>query len=373
MGLTLPPTRHRAALLGLLAAAAVASGCAGGEVVRVFDGVVVRGRFINDWAYASYARGAEWEARGQLAEALRFYEEAAAEDPDSPEIWSRIGAVSCRLGKGDGEQAFEKAEAAEANYEPLWRARATCAQARGRTDDALAHARRAVALDPTRDETVILLVRLLGAAGRHDEAERWLRSLAVASPRSTHVWQAVAELARGQNPAWLAQAEHALLSLHPTLAAPPPEVTPRLDGAARWRAVDSALAAGTLELARTRVREAHLDMRLLAARAIVLGRPALALEEAQLRLGADPDDDDARMAVLLAADLLDQTMVVETALAGAVGASLSEAGRLLFAELLLRRASREAAAAWLGVEPGALDGVGGPRQRLAGLFEKADA
>ncbi|HVY44275.1 MAG TPA: hypothetical protein VHB21_00290, partial [Minicystis sp.] len=52
--------------------------CDRDEVARVYDGGDVRvGRFISEYAYASFARGAEAEARGDLATAARAYVAAA--------------------------------------------------------------------------------------------------------------------------------------------------------------------------------------------------------------------------------------------------------------------------------------------------------
>lgn len=359
--------------LVLLLAALFPAGCQTGTVVRSFGGVEAHGHFINDWAYASYARGVESEARGRHDDALFFYEEAIEQDPESPELWVRLGAMRCRLKLSRAEDAFAEAEDRDPSYEPLWRERAACAARSGETDLALAHIERAVALDPGRDETVLALVALLDRAGRHEDAERWLRSLVARSPNSAAAWQAVVAHAHERNPAWLAVARSELARLAPGIDAPPPALRRKPSGS--WRSVDEALIAGSLDDARTRAREGHLDTRLLAARAIFVGRPLLAFEEAELRLGADPDDSDARVALALAADLLGKTATIGEALRDIPAAAerLSEPGRLLLAELLLRHEGTEAAATWLGVEPSALAGDGAPRSRLARAFEKVKA
>ena len=342
---------------------ASATGCRGGDVVRVFDGVERHGRFINDWAYASYARGVEWEARGQPEDALRFYDEALEQDGRSVEIWSRIGELRCRLDRPDADDAFDEAMTLDAHYEPLWRARAMCAVHRGDHESALAHAGRAVELDPSRDETVILFAQMLAKAGRADDAERWLRSLAVRSPRSSVVWQAVAAFARGRAPALFALAEARVAESHPSIAGPAPAPTPKL--LRPWQLVDEALVAGSLDIARERLRTRHLDVRRLAARAIVVGRPELAVEEASLRVGADPGDGDARVALALAADLTGEAARAGDVLAAfPADAALSAMGRAMLAELLVRREGVDAAALWLGTTVSELDGEGAPRARL---------
>lgn len=337
-------------------------------MVRVFDGVEVRGRFINDWAYASYARGVEWEARGQHEDALRFYDEALEQDPDSVEIWTRVGATRCRLKRSDADDAFAEAESLASRYEPLWRERALCAEQRGDAAGALAAARKAVRADPAREETVLLLARLLVAGGELEEAERWLRSLAVRSPRSSAVWSAVARFAKGRAPALHAVATDRLAKLQPGLDAPRPRK--RAVSATPWQKVDDALVAGSLADARTQARKAHLDLRKLGARAILVGRPKLAFEEAELRLGADPTDGDARITLALSADLTGQAVRAGEILAAmpAAVAPLSPMGEALLAELLLRHESVEVAAMWLGVDAGALAGDGAPRARLARSF-----
>ena len=354
-------------LIGL--AALTLTGCPGGKVVRVYDGVEKEGRFINDWAYASYARGVEWEARGRPEEALQFYDEAIDQDPESVAIWTKIAALRCRLNRGDAQNAFDAGMERNAQYAPLWAARARCAAARGRGEEALGHARIAVALDPEDDETALLFVRLATAQGKHEVAERWLRSLVARSPRSRKVWQGVAAFAKQRDPTWLTVARARLETMQADLTAKSPAEKDAPPPA--WREVDRALIAGSLDDARTWMRTAHLDIRLLAPRAIVVGRPALALEEAALRLGANPDDSDARMAHALAADLLGRgDDVVDTlATAPAAAEQLEAWGELLLAELLLRHVSREAAAMWLGIEPTELDGDGAPRVRLARMLQ----
>jgi len=350
------------ALLSIAALAALLCGCPGGEVVRVIDGVEVPGRFVSDWAYASYARGVEWEQRQQFQQALRFYQAAAASDPDSAEVWTRIGALQCRLEvPAESAESFERAEVIDASYEPLWRARARCAEAAGRTEVALSAAARAASLDPQRDDTALLYARLLDSARRHREAASWLRDVSLRSPFNERVWEAIEAhaSARGDD-AWLREARRQLRSLRERRRPDPPP--------ADWQAVDAALVGGSLATARKRLRQARLDPRLLAARAVVVGRPALALEEAELRLGANPADGDARVAVALAADLLGDSKRASEALRQLPSDTepLSQTARLLLAELLERHVGKAAALDWLGATEDKEDSL---RQQLRQSFE----
>jgi tetratricopeptide (TPR) repeat protein len=345
------PALRSLLMLALLAA----TGCRTSEVVRVVDGVPSPGRFISDRAYAAYALGAEWEARAEYDNALAAYVHAAEADPDNVEVYSRIAALLCLLDRSeDAEDAFASALERDVSYEPTWRRRALCAEREGRNDDALVAAERAVALDPERDGTVILYARLLVAAGRGAEAWPWLRSLVLRSPSSLPVWEAIEQHA-SDKPAWVAwaKAEQARLQARQG---------PAVDAVASkgWEHVDEAIVRGDREGARRLARQAHLDVRLLAARAIVLDRPRLALEEAALRVGADPSDVEAHVAMALAADLAGESARASEAIAALASDArpnrLEAAGRMgpvgeaLLGELLLRRSGPDVAKLWLGVE-----------------------
>jgi hypothetical protein len=135
--------------------------------------------------------------------------------------------------------------------------------------------------------------------------------------------------------------------------------------------VDAALLAGSLDDARAAMTLAHLDLRLLPARAIVMGQPALAEEEATLRLGANPDDSDTRVALLLAADLLGRVHTMNDLVdLPATFDALSDWGAIMFAELLSRHVGRDAAATFLGLNPAELEGPLEPRRRLVRVLSK---
>src|SRR5262245_24928399 len=156
------PFAPRAALL---VAVAALCGCTETTVVRVIDGREIAGRFVSPQAYAMYARGAQAEAAGDLESARLEYTAAAREDSESAEIWTRIGAVSCALGRADDAQsAFVRAAQRSPDYEPLFRERAACALSRGTLPPAdaraaLDDASRALALDPNSEATALLYAR----------------------------------------------------------------------------------------------------------------------------------------------------------------------------------------------------------------------
>ncbi len=144
--------RVAAALLTALAAVALA-GCGEGAVVRIVDGRPVRGRFIPETAYALYAHGAEAEAAGDLGGAIAAFQLAVAEDPESPEIWTRLGALRCWTAPVDtvppaAEVAFARAAKLDPSYGPAHRERARCLLSKNGAspETALAEAERALAL-----------------------------------------------------------------------------------------------------------------------------------------------------------------------------------------------------------------------------------
>lgn len=362
--MTTPSSLRRSALVLVLVVTSVI-GCRRTEVVRVVDGVESPGRFISDRAYAAFLVGAESEARARYEDALSAYVQAARSDPDNVEVFSRMGWLFCMLDQADqAREAFDAAIERDPGYEPTWRRMARCAERQGRTEAAVEASSRAVAMDPSRDETVLLHARLLTVSGRQPEAWPWLREVALRSPGSQDVWEAIAEHAAETRPAWAMEARRRLAAMERRRGPHPTEL--RGGG---WHDVDEALVAGDLDEARRRARRAHLDGRLLGARAILAGRPTLALAEAKLRFEADPGDLRARVVLALAADLTgDRDLAVE-AIAGieTQAERLDRVGRALFAELVLRHAGRDAAALWLGVDPVEMT-VPAVRQRARDAF-----
>ncbi len=334
------------------------SACVPHQVERVFDGEPASGRYISARSYALFARAVEAEAREQLGVARRYLRAVAETDSASVEAWTRLGAVSCRMGRADeATRAFSRAEALDERYEPLWRERAKCALATGRFRPALSAARRAFQADPQRDETVLLLVHVLQINGLNGEAKRLLEELAIRSPASLPVWTALREHAREQDdPSWERFAQQRLdllksrMGNSPPVRSASPRATPSADAVSSGRlALQKALRRGDLAIARRLSRKAHFEPHVLAAEAIVVGQPRLALKDAQLRLDADPADSDARIAVALAADLLGDSAASSATMAALPDApdGVSELGRIMMAELLQRHGSRAAARAWL--------------------------
>jgi tetratricopeptide (TPR) repeat protein len=335
-------------LIALLAALA---GCTDPTVTRIVDGRPVEGRFISDTAYALYARGAQAEAAGDLAGALRAFMLAALQDPESPDVWTRIGALHCRLRPGRdlpplAEAAFERARAIDPGHAALYRERARCLISAGDPavpDLALADAERALALDPDDLDTALVHASALDRVGRAGDAVRALRALTLRHPTSVEPWRAMLDLARRTGNAALAgTAAERLAHLG---QGPPGGVFE-----SPLAAIDRALEEGDLTGARRRALRHHVSGAEVALRAIALGLPDLARAQGELVLGADPADASARIALAAVADLRGDLAAVADLLRSIPRAVTppSPLGRWIFAEVLRRRVGAEAARAWLG-------------------------
>ncbi|WP_437283080.1 hypothetical protein WME90_21635 [Sorangium sp. So ce375] len=361
MRVAVPPSAARRAsrvFLASLAALMSIAGCAAPRVARSIDGQIIEGRPIAAYAYALYAIGAEAEARGDLATALEAYELAERGDPDSADIWTRVGSVRCRLGRGEAaDAAFERARAIEADYEPAYREQARCDLAAGRLEAALRRIDRAILLDPEGDDGALLRAEILRRLGRTDDARLALRALVVRRPRSTEAWRAQHAVAVEAGDR--AAADQAARRLRELAAPGAAALGRRLPSGGRLAEVDEALVLGELRRARRLARDADLTPAEVAVRAAALGRVGEAREQAELVSAADPASASALVALAVAADLSGDLDALTracdaldlSAAAGGPTVGPSPLARLLFAELLFRRVGRDAALTWLGPLP----------------------
>ncbi len=318
------------------AVALTAFGCARQEgVLRVVDGRVVEGAFVEPDAYAAFLRGAIAEESERLPAALEAYGEAARLDSGDAEIWSRIARVRCALDPRDAasDRALARAFAIDSSYAGAWSARATCALARGDANGAEDAARRATVEEPLAIDLEISFARARRAPTDDATRERLL-SLTLAYPRSAAAWEALALWATTRGDVALyARALAQLAVLAPTkrasfggvaltlagdgelgaartvagaladasstdgLGAPTASTHPLL---ARL-AVDDAIERNDAALTRLRATRTHLGLAVAAARAALAGHDALARALAGEVVAADPRDLGARV-VLSALD-----------------------------------------------------------------------
>lgn len=264
-----------------------------GSVTRMADGVRYEGRFVNPEAYAAYLLGVEREARGEYGSALSAYQEAHAEDPDSPEVWARIGAVRCAASSAEGgpaaaRTAFERGLEKDPEYFGNYYERARCAERAHDSKAALGDATAAVARRPSDEPANLLVARLLQALGRGAEARAWLEafeSYQAASPTGVR----------------------ALVAARAGTKQAPSTPSPRVAGAL------DELRVGSVERARVR---------------------------AQTELDADPTNADAWIAGLVACDALHDEPCFERVLGSLKMPSLAPSPIALgyLRELLARRA-----------------------------------
>jgi Tfp pilus assembly protein PilF len=235
---------------------------------RVVAGRTLEGRYIAPEDYAIILKAELLVAQGQTQQAYVAYQEASEVAGYSAEVWTRLGALGCVLKLPDYDDAFAKAEARDPGYEPLWRARSECALLQGDPALALRAAERATAIDPNQAHNSQLAAQSLSRLKQTGAAARWQRAYQLLELRN----------------------------------ATPPAPTLRDDTA--QAALDAALRVGDLPRARRYALALRLDPSALALHALHLGQAQVALEQAQLVLGANPLDADARVVALCAADLL---------------------------------------------------------------------
>lgn len=318
----------------LLAICTGTTGCifSEGTVTRIYAGKTKEERFIAPEAYAHYTEAQLLETAGDDAAAEQEYLQAVDIDPDSADIWTRIGAVRCRL-KTDPESAFDNAESLDHEYAPLWRERSVCALSRNDATHAVEWGKRAIALDPDDARSTLAVTRALEKSGQRAEAERWKLAQNLRDPGGKVFEDAVSKLAHeGKTP----PKSRASVSTRPT----------RKD-------LDHALLHETPGAVRELALKSGVPISELATRAAALGLTDVASTEARRVLDADPDDSDAWIAALVAADLAhdEERFLVTTGLLGDDPLAPRPLGRRLLVELLARRVGLDAAKNYLGEEP----------------------
>lgn len=342
---------HFGAVMGCAVLGLMLSACAEPQVVRVYDGKPVTGRFIEYDAYAAYGRGLEAKHDRNFRVAARWFEEAAKYDPSSAEIQTHLGEALCALGGLQrAAEAFAAAEKIDPTYAPLFRTWAKCAlEADGYEYEANLYAWRAFRLDPDDEQTVVIYASALRKQTNYDEAARLLDSFLLRHANAVDAWRERHSLAVQQKDrGMIAKSTETLMRLAPRLQ---PQLSAVDSSFGPLAQVDAAIRQGNIDEARRAARHAHLPPAELAIRAAAMGASTLAREQAELVLGADPSSASARVALASASDALADATAVNKALELPKGerfTPLSPLARLVFAELLVRHAERDAARAFVG-------------------------
>jgi tetratricopeptide (TPR) repeat protein len=294
---------------------ATVAGCAAAphSVVRVTGTRETSGRFIPPEAYAAFALGVVYEARGDLGRAKAAFTRALDEDPESPEIRTRIASIDCRTGKQDVAAVFAPIFESEATYARAHLEAARCHLERSETKAALKEALLAAALEPGDPNATDVVASIFERRGATDSADHWRRA------RSLYGSPSIARAERA------ARAE-------PTRAS-----------------VETALSNGDLQRARRLAVSANIPSGELAAIAAARGKPDLAREQAAMVLGADPENGDAWIARVAAAELDRDDEALRAAVRDAPTTleSMSPTGTRLMGALLARVVGDRAASAWL--------------------------
>jgi tetratricopeptide (TPR) repeat protein len=298
------PRQSRSLRWALAAFALASSACAPStSVQRVIHGRTVEGPEVSEDAYAAYARGAYFEARGQSAAAIQAYREALDSGSANPAAWTRLGALYCREHARDAEAAFESAIGLDAGYAPAWSARAECRYSRRELEAALADALRAVRLDAEDTAANLLVARVYQAQNRLADAKAWLFALVLQSPEVRAHWVALGAFAAASHDEALAGYSRAELVRRGAGA----EVMTNAEGrgkpapAALSSELRNALDDDDLPRARAIATDEGIDARTLGVLAASNGYPALADRQATLVLEADPSDPDALIVALAVA------------------------------------------------------------------------
>jgi tetratricopeptide (TPR) repeat protein len=144
------------------------------QAIAAYDGILNE---FGDSAEVYLGRGRAKLASGDTAGGLSDLERAQTLDPQSIAIAEELADVLYSQGNyPEAISYYEKAFAGGAgSTEGRYRAAVSLVR-EGRADDALQHLSAAVAKDPTHGEAQFLYGQLLNARGRHEEAEKSLRS-----------------------------------------------------------------------------------------------------------------------------------------------------------------------------------------------------
>ncbi len=269
---------------------------------RVFSGQKVEGHYIEPDAYAAYVEGAYREARGEWAQAEQAYRRALRSDGQSPQIWTRLGALACRDSLPRAQEHFERALALE-DFAPAWVERARCLAARRRPREALQAALRGVRLDPRGAGSNLLLVRLYREASQPQLARAWLFAWLLLDPELEALSEQLSQESRSLADEQLTALARATLARRAGQGHPAPHDAAKA-GTSTSDALQVALRSGDLELARGLASESRVSPLRLALLALEAGRADLALAQAELLLRANPHGSEALITGLQAAVLL---------------------------------------------------------------------
>jgi len=281
-------------------------------------------------AYDAFLRGALAEEKGDFRAAALAYRAAAGYGPSDPEVWARIGSVTCKSDPRAADRAFAEALAIDPEFEGALERRAACDVARGKKGDfgpaftqnprRLATAVRAVASgdDPHGGDAAFALTvayrespaawdALAAHARARGDARTEVRALAVRATLDAPGLSRALARAEGLAAAGFTREARALagaaLDARAKVGVDPaaPPMAPEARAALATLAVDDAIARGDAAATRRRAARAHVGLEEAAARALAFGEGALAEGLARPVAEADPGSVAAGLVLALAA------------------------------------------------------------------------
>ncbi|MFO0659507.1 MAG: hypothetical protein U0165_06725 [Polyangiaceae bacterium] len=335
---------------GLLMVASTTMGCSlfTADIPRKVHGRIVKGPPVAPEAYAAYLEGVTAEATGHFDVALSWFERAADEDSTSGDVWARIGAVQCQMGRSP-EAAFARAAREEPDLATVWLERSICHLQQGRLDEAFRESRHALELDPASSAVGLQVALVLEKRSALDDAQRWLEGLVARDENNERLLQALLRVATARHDERTTRRIQRALdernAQRVTEPASPVEDSShprRVDD--RW--IDEAILRDDTKTAQRLAGLKRMRLPELSKRAYELGKLKFALEQSTVALGAEPSNTTALLVALVSADLLGDERRFRWALrtgapAIAHGARAPEDLRDAWEKLLQRRSRLE--------------------------------
>ncbi|HLL74878.1 MAG TPA: tetratricopeptide repeat protein [Pyrinomonadaceae bacterium] len=147
-----------------------------------------------------FEKGQDAHAKGDLATALEFYEQAIKLRPDFPEAEFQRGSALVSLNRlPEAEKALRRAAELKKDWPLPHAALGFLLLRAGRDGDAEPHLRRAVELDAKNTQTLAALAQLRATAGAFDEARKLITRATANEDATAAHWALRGRIERGSN------------------------------------------------------------------------------------------------------------------------------------------------------------------------------
>lgn len=272
------------------------------STTRLVDGQVITSYPIAPQAYALYLEATLQEASGNLTAARDTFVAATEFESKSPELWTRVADLSCRLRLPSADDEFVTALERDPWYAPAWIARSRCELGRGNSERALEFAKQAQISAANDFDTTDVLTTTLLRLGDTDGALRQWVGYTVLRPSDHRGWKRLAEVSdRAGDVVWAQWANAAYRSLRADPVTSQTATRAATEDHFAFEPMNQALLRHDLATARAFATDQRIEQVVVLERALTLGRPQLALEQAKVLVTAYPESADVRALSLLAA------------------------------------------------------------------------